>query len=187
MKKDNINLLENYLLTEKQRKNTGSKGLNFIAIFLAIALLLSAYSLKLYLDDRSLKESNKDLQSYVSDPNVLAQIQQITTKQRQLTDLNEILVELKSLNAAFAAMPMFDTATLNTIDSSLPIDTKIVSMDYDGQWLNIRTVSSNFIRSSEFARNLRNTKYFEDVIYYGYEQDAGRYYGNILVALKVGQ
>ena len=42
MKKENINLLENYLLSEKKRKNTGSKGVSFVAVFLATVLILSA-------------------------------------------------------------------------------------------------------------------------------------------------
>lgn len=187
MKKDNINLLENYLLSEKQRKNTGSKGLNFIALFLATVLLLSAYSLKLFIDDTSLKDANKELQSYVESPNILSQIQQITTKQRQLSDLKDILVELKSLNKAFDAWPVFDSVAMNKINSCIPADTRILDIDFDGQWFTLRTVSSNYLRPSEFARNLRNTNFFEDTVYYGYEEDSGKYVGTVLVALKVGQ
>lgn len=187
MKKENINLLENYLLSEKKRKNTGSKGINFAAIFLATVLLLSAYSLKLFLEDSALKEDNASLQNYVSDPAILTKIQQITTKQRQVTDLNEILKELKSLNAAFDAWPEFDSIAMNKINSCIPADTKILDIDFDGQWFTLRTVSSNYLRPSEFARNLRNTGFFEDVVYYGYEEDSGKYVGTVLVALKVGQ
>jgi Tfp pilus assembly protein PilN len=187
MKKDNINLLDNYLLSEKKRKNTSSKGLNFLAIFFVTVLLLSAYSLKLFLDDSTLKETNKELQAYVESPTILAQIKDISVKQRQLSDLNEILIELKSLNAAFAAMPGFDSEAINKINSCIPADTRIMDIDFDGQWITLRTVSSNYLRPSEFARNLRNTSFFEDVVYYGYENDSGKYVGTVLVALKVGQ
>lgn len=187
MKKDNINLLDNYLLSEKKRKNTGSKGLNFIALFLATILLLSAYSLKLFLEDTSLKETNRDLKAYVEDPSILAQIKEISVKQRQLSDLNEILIELKSLNAAFAAMPSLDSVAINKINDCIPADTKITDIDFDGQWITLRTTSSNYLRPSEFARNLRNTSFFEDVVYYGYENNTGKYIGTVLVALKVGQ
>jgi Tfp pilus assembly protein PilN len=187
MKKENINLLENYLLSEKKRKNTGSKGISFIAVFLATVLILSAYSLKLFLEDSALKEDNASLQSYVSDPSILAKIESISTKQRQITDLNNILTELKSLNAAFNAWPVFDSVAMNKINSCIPADTKILDIDFDGQWFTLRTTSSNYLRPSEFARNLRNTGFFEDVVYYGYEETSGKYVGTVMVALKVGQ
>lgn len=187
MKKDNINLLDNYLLTEKQRKNTGSKGLNFIALFIIIVLVISAYGLKLFLEDTSLKGDNQELQAYIQSPTIIKSIQDIAVKQRQLSDLNEILVELKSLNAAFDAMPAIDSVSIDMINQSIPPDTKIIAIAFDGQWITINTSSANYLRPSEFARNLRNTNFFEDVNYYGYEQDIGKYTGTVLVALKVGQ
>jgi len=189
MKKDNINLLENYLLSEKKRKNQGSRSLNIIAIFLIVILLVSAYAFSLFLQDSSLKSSNAELTAYTTDVNLLQQIKDISTKQRQLTDLNDILVNLKSLNAAFAAMPELNSTVLNKINSCLPADAKIVSIDFDGQWITLKTVSANYLRPSEFARNLRNTGYFEEVSYYGYDELSGtnRFMGNVLVALKVGQ
>lgn len=187
MKKDNINLLENYLLTEKRRKNTSSKGLNFIAIFLITIILISAYSLKLFLEDQGLKDSNQQLNAYVTDPNIIKQVSDVAVKQRQLADLKEILNTIKSLNAAFDAMPELDSIVLDKINSCIPADTKITSIDYDGQWLTLKTVSTNYLRPSEFARSLRNTNFFEDTIYYGYEESSGKYVGTVLVALKVGK
>jgi len=187
MKKDNINLLENYQLSEKKRKNQGSKSVNFAAIFLVSVLLLGAYSAKLYFDDLTLKETNKELQDYVSSPSIAKQISDIAAKQRQLTDLNEILVELKSLNAALAAMPELDSVIIAKINSCIPPDTRILSIDFDGQWFTLKTQSTNFLRPSEFARNLNNLNFFEEVNYYGYDADAGKYIGTVLVAMKVGQ
>ena len=186
MKKDNINLLENYLLSEKKRKNTSSKGLNFIAIFLITILLMSAYGLKLFLEDQGLKDSNQQLNAYITNPTIIKQVSDISVKQRQLADLKEILNTLKSLNGAFDAMPELNSIVLDKINSCVPPDTKITSIDYDGQWLTLKTISSNYLRPSEFARNLRNTDFFEDTTYYGYEESTGKYVGTVLVALKVG-
>jgi Tfp pilus assembly protein PilN len=189
MKKENINLLEHYENIEKNRKNKGTRPLNFIAILLIIILILSAYSVTLFLQDSSLKNSNKELQNYTSSPMILDQIKVISTKQRQLSDLTEILTELKSLNAAFVAMPVLKTEVLDSINACIPPDTKILMVDYDGQWLTIQTSSSNLLRPSEFARNLRNTKLFEDIIYEGYTTDSSgktAYIGSVKIALKVG-
>lgn len=187
MKKQNINLLDNYLLSEKKRKNQGSRSLNFIAIMLVTVLLLGAYSLSLYLQDANLKDSNTELTNYTTDPALLRQIAASVEKQRQLTDLKEILDDLKSLNAAFAAMPELDSEVIGLINSCLPPDTKILTIEFDGQWLTLTTSSVNYLRPSEFARNLRNTGTFEEVNYYGYTSSTGRYVGTVLVALKVGQ
>lgn len=187
MKKETINLLDNYQLSEKKRKNQGSKSINFIAIFLAALVLMSAYSLKLFLDDSTLKDTNKELQSYVDSPTVAAQIADIAVKQRQLSDLNDILVELKSLNTAFAVMPKLNSTLIAKINSCIPPDTSILSIEFDGQWFTLKTQSTNLLRPSEFARNLNNTNYFEEVNYYGYDNNAGKYIGTVMVAVKVGQ
>jgi len=187
MKKDNINLLDNYLQSEKKRKNQGSKSLNLIALFLIAVLLISAYGVSLYIQDIDLKDTNSQLQNYVESPTILKQISEISVKQRQLNDLNEILAELKSLNAAFSAIPKLDSVVIDKINECIPPDTKITSIDFDGQWFTLKTLSANYLRPSEFARNLRNTKFFEEVTYYGYESDAGKYIGTVLVAMKVGQ
>ncbi|NTW96052.1 MAG: hypothetical protein HGB31_05470 [Erysipelotrichaceae bacterium] len=189
MKKENINLLEHYQIIEKNRKNQGTKPLNFIAILLIAILLLSAYSLTLFLQDSSLKASNKDLQDYTSSTEILGKIQVISIKQRQLSDLTEILTELKSLNAAFVAMPVLRTEVLDSINACIPPDTKILMVDFDGQWISIQTTSSNLLRPSEFARNLRNTQLFEDIVYNGYTTDTSgktAYIGSVKIALKVG-
>jgi Tfp pilus assembly protein PilN len=189
MKKENINLLEHYQIIEKNRKNQGTKPLNFIAVLLIVILLLSAYSLTLFLQDSSLKTSNNDLQNYISSSQILEQLDDISTKQRQLSDLNEILSELKSLNAAFSAMPVLKTEILDSINACIPPDTKILMVDFDGQWLSIQTSSSNLLRPSEFARNLRNTQLFEEIVYNGYTTDSSAktaYIGSVKIALKVG-
>lgn len=189
MKKENINLLEHYQLLEKNRVNQGTKPLNFIAILLIVILLFSAYSLTLFLQDSSLKASNKDLQDYTTSTLVLDKIKVISVKQRQLSDLNEILTELKSLNSAFAAMPIYRTGVLNSINACIPPDTSISLIEFDGQWITIQTRSSNLLRPSEFARNLRNTKLFEDVVYSGYSTDVTSqvfYIGTVKIAMKVG-
>lgn len=187
MKKDNLNLLENYQLSEKKRKNQGSRSLNFVAIFIVSILLLSAYSLKLFLENSSLNESNKELQAYVESPTIAQQIADIVVKQRQLTDLNAILVDIKSLNTAFGAMPQLNSVLLAKIYSCVPPGTYIISIDFDGQWFSLKTQSNNFIRPSEFARNLNNTNFFEEVNYYGYDVSNGAYIGSVMVAVKVGQ
>lgn len=186
MKKETINLLDNYQLSEKKRKNQGSKSINFVAIFIAALLLMGAYSAKLFIDDLTLKENNQELQSYVDSPTIAAQIADITIRQRQLTDLNEILTELKSLNTAFAVMPKLNSHIFNKINTCLPPDTVILSFEFDGQWLTLKTQSSNLLRPSEFARNLNNANYFEEVNYYGYEVSSGKYIGTVMVAMKVG-
>jgi Tfp pilus assembly protein PilN len=189
MKKENINLLENYQIIEKNRKKQDTRPLNFVAILLIVVLLLSAYTFTLFLQDSSIKANNKELQDYISSTMILDQIKLISDKQKQLTDLNEILTEVKSLNTAFGAMPVLKTSVLDSINACVPPETRILMVDYDGQWLTIQTSSTNLRRPSEFARNLRNTKLFEDVIYSGYNTDTSvktAYIGSVKIALKVG-
>lgn len=189
MKKETINLLEHYEASEKLRKGKSSGILKVVAFGVVMALLMSAYALTLYIKDVSLKDSNEELQAYVNDASILAQIKDITTKQRQLTDLNNILDELKSLNAAFAVMPRLDSVVMGQITGLLPIDTKVTYMDFDGQWITIQTTSTNLLRPSEFARNLRNSRLFEDVIYDGYSVDTTAktaYISTVKVAMIIG-
>jgi len=189
MKKENINLLEHYQIVEKNRKNQGTKPLNLIAILLIVVLLLSAYSFSLFLQESSIKANNKELQDYTTSTMVLDQIKVISDKQKQLTDLNEILTNLKSLNAAFEAMPVMESSVLNSINACVPPDTKILSVDFDGQWFTIQTSSTSLLRPSQFARNLRNTMLFEEIVYNGYTTSTllkTTYIGSVKIAMKVG-
>ena len=189
MKKENINLLEYYQIIEKNRKKQDTRPLNVVAILLIVILLLSAYSFTLFLQDSSIKASNKELQDYVSSSLILDQIKVISDKQKQLTDLNGILTEVKSLNAAFAAMPILSTGILDSINACVPPETRILLVEFDGQWLTIQTSSTSLRRPSAFARNLRSTNLFEDVVYSGYTTNSSArttYIGFVKIAMKVG-
>jgi len=86
-------------------------------------------------------------------------------------------------------MPIFRTGVLNSINACIPPDTSISIIDFDGQWITLQTRSTNLLRPSEFARNLRNTKVFEDVVYSGYSIDITTqvfYIGTVKIAMKVG-
>jgi len=189
MKKETINLLEHYEASEKIRKGKSSGLLKTFALGLIMVLLLSAYSITLFIQNVSLNESNQEIQDYINNPATLAQIKDITEKQRRLTDLNEILAELKSLNAAFAVMPRMDSDVLAQITDLLPTDSKVTYIEFDGQWITIQTSSTNLLRPSEFARSLRNSGLFEDVIYDGYSVNTSgktTYISSIKVAIRIG-
>jgi len=190
MKKDNINLLDSYIKIEKKKSAKSESHVIYGALLLVIVLILGAYSIKLYFDNMSIQDDVSQTSEYVNSPTVLAKIRLIDEKQQKIDDLNKINASLEELNKGFAVIPRIDSYTLRLVTSSMPTNTSLQSVAFDGQWFTIILYSGSYSKQSTFAHNLENSGYFEKVNYYGYDSNgatpATKYVGKFMVALKVG-
>jgi len=190
MKKQNINLMDSYLVIEKRKSAKSDRLAVFGIIFLGVALLLGAYSFKLMLDNNSLKNDIKTTETYVNDPAIKARIAVIEQSQQQISDIKDIDVVLDELNASFGVFPRINTLLLRKLAVNAPVGTAFKSISFDGQWFTIYLYSPDYSKPSEYAIRLQNTNFFEEVIYEGYTAEASttgtRYVGKVTVILKVG-
>lgn len=191
MKKQNINLMESFSAIEKRRSAKSDRILVFLALFLSVILIISAFSFKLFLDNNNLKDKIKVTEAYINDPVLKERIAAIEVMQSKINDLNEIDKILDELNASFSVFPRINTLSLRVITSNMPVGTSLKSLGFDGQWFTIQLISPNYSGPSQFAVNLRDSEFFEEVIYQGYTSEvvngATRYVGKIVAFLKVGE
>lgn len=190
MKKSNINLMESYLAIEKRKSSKTDRVKILTMILVGIILISAAYAAKLIVENIFIEDNIKTVSNYVNDVKIQQKVALIDEKQRKITDLNQIDAILTELNASFDLMPRINTLTLNLITSNLPAGTSLSSLSFDGQLFTILVFSPDFTRPSEFAINLRNSDFFEEVQYLGYSSISGpgtaRYLGKINAILKVG-
>lgn len=191
MKKQNINLMESFSAIEKRRSAKSDRLVVFLALFLTVILILSAFTFKLYLDNNDLKDQIKVTEAYVNDPTIRQRIAAIEVKQAQINDLNEIDKILDELNASFEVFPRINTLSLRVITSNMPAGTSLKSIAFDGQWFTISLISPNYLGPSQFAVNLEKSEFFEEVIYQGYTSEVAngttRFVGKVIAILKVGE
>lgn len=191
MKKQNINLMDSFSAIEKRRSAKSDRIIVFMALFLSVILITSAFSFKLFLDNNNLKDKIKVTEAYVNDPILKERIAAIEVMQSKINDLNEIDKILDELNASFAVFPRINTLSLRVITSNMPVGTSLKSLGFDGQWFTIQLISPNYSGPSQFAVNLRDSEFFEEVIYQGYTSEVvngvTRYVGKVVAILKVGE
>ncbi|HAM62268.1 MAG: hypothetical protein A2Y20_06520 [Firmicutes bacterium GWF2_51_9] len=190
MKKQNINLMEGFSAIEKRRSQKSDRVIVFMALFLSVFLIVGAFSFKLYLDNSNLKDKIKVTEAYVNDPILKARIAAIEVSQAKINDLNQIDQILDELNASFEVFPRINTLSLRVITSNMPTGTSLKSLAFDGQWFTIQLISPNYSGPSQFAVSLRDSEFFEEVIYQGYTSEVvngvTRYVGKVVAILKVG-
>ena len=190
MKKQNINLMDSFLAIEKRKSAKTDRLAIFGAIFIAIVLLLGAYTFKLLLDTNSLRNEIKETEEFVNDPILKERIAIIELDQLKITDLKDIDVVLDQLNATFGAFPRVNTLLLRKLAVNMPVDSSFKSIAFNGQLFTIYIYSTTYLKPSEYAVRLQNTNFFEEVIYGGYTSEASptgtRYVGKVTVILKVG-
>ena len=191
MKKSNINLMESYSVIEK-RKSAKTDRVKVLSLLLIGVMLISgAFAAKLFIDNYFLKENIKTVSNYVNDTEIQRKVALIDLKQKKIQDLNKIDAILTELNASFEVFPRINTLTLNMITSNLPVGTTLKSITYDSQWFTIYVYSLDYTKPSTFASNLRNSEYFEDILYQGYTSESVggtlRYVGKVVAVLKVGE
>ena len=191
MKKQNINLMDNFLEIEKRRSAKTDRIAVFAAILLVVVLLLSAYSFKLLLDNNDLKNGIKTSESFINDPSIKARVALVEVEQKKISDLKEIDTILDQLNVTFAAFPRINTLILQKLTVNLPAGASFRTIAFDGQGFAIEYNCLNYSQPSEYAIRLQNSKFFEEVNYSGYTTEiAGnvtRYSGKLVAILKVGK
>jgi len=191
MKKSNINLMESYSVTEKRKSAKTDRVKVLMMLLIGLLLIMGAFTAKLFIDNIFLKEDIKSVSAYVNNIDIQRKVALLDQKQQKIQDLNKIDTILAELNTSFDVLPRINTLTLNMLTSTMPLGTSLKSVTFDGQWFTVLIYCQDYGKPSEYAVNLRNSDYFEQVIYEGYTSEAFggtvRYIGKVIAILKVGE
>lgn len=184
MNRKDINFVELYRLQSKTQRENNTPGKIYLVLFLVTTLLLSAFSIKLLIDQNLLKSQVDELQQYVSNPVRQNKLSEINKLQSDLASLKEMNGELSNLTTIMAMIPRFDRDIMNILSLNKPSDTKITNVSYDGEWVVVSVVADHVVSMSNYVLALKRSEMFEDVYYSGYSISGDKYSSVIYVALK---
>lgn len=184
MNRKDINFVELYRLQSKTQRENNTPGKIYLVLFLVTTLLLSAFSIKLLIDQNLLKSQVDELQQYVSNPVRQNKLSEINKLQSDLASLKEMNGELSNLTTIMAMIPRFDRDIMNILSLNKPSDTKITNVSYDGEWVVVSVIADHVVSMSNYVLALKRSEMFEDVYYSGYSISGDKYSSVIYVALK---
>jgi hypothetical protein len=189
MFKKDMNLLESYRLIQKARNERTSPGVLYLGTILIVALTLSVYSLKLFFDNSALESKIGSIEEYINDPMVIKKLNEISTMQANIKQLDDLKVEVASIIDVLDYIPRFDQDILKILFDNLPEGISITKVSYINSWISLEIIGPYPSDSSNYALRLQRTGFFKDVIYDGYRYDESlrRYRGTMKVQMKGGK
>lgn len=193
MRKNDMNLLESYQSLEKIRKSQSKDSVIYLAIILALILLLGAYAGKLFID-RQLKDNEiADLNSFLQSAGVAEKIVEAKKVESNLIGIDKVESELKEINTVLDFIPVYDHRILDIVHQVMPNNPEYTihytKFSYEQNTVTIEYYEHESPSASAFALKLLNSGIFEDVSYTGYQYDNVDkvYRGKIVAIVKGGQ
>lgn len=179
-----INFVEIYKVKDKRVKESNTPGKIYIALFFFTVLLMGGVTLRLVLDQKTLDNQIAELQEYVTNPGRVMKLADIEKMQKDMANLDDMEAELTDLNTIMDMIPRFDRKVMNVLILNAPQDLEIMTINYDGEWVELNVISDYLPSMSNYALNLERSGMFEEVYYQGYTASANHYEGTINIALK---
>jgi hypothetical protein len=189
MLKRDMNLLESYRYIQKARSEKTSSTTMYLGIVLFVALSLGVYSLKLFFDNSTLETKIISIENYINDPLVIRKLNEISTMQTNIKQLDSLKAEVISIIDVLDYIPRFDQEILQILFDNLPEDVGITKVSYIDAWISMEVTGQFASDSSNYALRLQRTEFFKDVVHEGYKYETASrsYVGNIRVQMKGGK
>jgi hypothetical protein len=189
MLKKDMNLLESYRYIQKARSEKTSPTTMYLGIILFVAFSLGVYSLKLFFDNSTLENKITTIEEYINDPLVIRKLNEISTMQNNIKQLDSLKSEVVSIIDVLDYIPRFDNEILQILFDNLPENAGISKVSYIDSWIYMEVTGQFPSDSSNYALRLQRTEFFKDVVHegYKYETSSRNYIGNIKVQMKGGK
>jgi Tfp pilus assembly protein PilN len=187
MKKQDMNLLESYQKLNKLRENKGATGRIYVMIFIGSLLIASAYYFTLFIQNTTLKQSIKDLEAYLSSPQVVDRSIEADKLNADIRKLEEILKEVQNAQDIFDLQPKFSSQTMNLLIAERPGTVKFNSVSFTGDAITLEISGTRVYSVSDYVMRLRRLEVFQEVQYSGYDFANGFYNSNVVIILKGGK
>ncbi len=186
MKKNDMNLLESYRSDQKKKANTTNVFNIYIILIIAAVLIMGAFSLKLVLDNNSMRNELNSLKNYIDSPTVVNKINELNKIQEDLKTLDEIQAEAVSLGDVIRYMPKFDSKILDVVYYEKPKEISFTLLEFEENTVILNMTGKRPSDFSNYALRLQRTYQFADVSYdgYTYDKDLALYTGSIRCIMK---
>lgn len=167
---------------EKLKKNI------LIAIPIVLVSALGIAFLVMSLKISSIYKELDIVKGYTTDPVIIAEFEDSKKLAQVAEGLNEEIDELTEINGILGSYPVFNTDKLNRIYGALPSTARITQLSYEAATgvVNIDLTVSAETYAPIFVKQLRNTKIFRDISYYGYNGGDAGYSFRVVGVLKGG-
>lgn len=171
MNKRDMNLLQRYQEVHKEKANKLSPGKTYLAILLVAFLIIGAFTLRIWFEKTSLEQNVSELTDYVSDPGVLARMKEVETLKNNISSLDTMIEQTKSINTVFASAVRFDDQPFMIMQSKRYKEITFDSVSYAKGivYLDISVTRPSDI--SNYVLRLTREEYFKSVDYSGYTYD----------------
>jgi len=188
MKKQDMNLLLTYKAELQRKANKISPIKMYVVIIISAALIVGAYSIKLVLDNLSIKDEIKSVETYINSPHVVEKMSELSKINENIKLLDDIETEALTLKDVIDYIPHFDSKVLDIIYYERPSTIKFTDIDYLENRVSLDFVSKNVSDVSNYVLKLQRTFSFADVSYEGYvyDDEIKQYTGTIVCLLKGG-
>jgi hypothetical protein len=189
MLKKDMNLLESYRSVQRARSEKTNPTTMYVGIIFLIALSLGVFSLKLFFDNMTLENKINSIEEYVNDPMIIRKLNEISTMQNNIKQLDNLRAEVTSIINVLDYIPRFDHEILKILLDNLLEGVSITKISYIDSWINIEVIGQFPSDPSNYALRLQRTEFFQEVVFEGYKYDATsrRYIGNVRVQMKGGK
>jgi len=188
MKKQDINLLISYKAEIKRKANKISPIRLYTILLISGILIIGAFSLKLVLDNISIKDEILEIQTYISSPAVVDKMAELTKVNENIQLLDDIKIEALSLKTVMDYKPRFDSKVLDIVYYEKPTTLKFTNINYSSNEVSLEYTAKYVSDVSNYVLHLQRTYSFADISYdgYVYDEDSGLYSGTIICLLKGG-
>lgn len=189
MIKNDMNLYARYQEIHKAKAAQYSPNKTYMALLLILFLLAGAYSLKLFLDRSLLQSDVNELQEYVSNPTVIARLNEIAILQENIKRLDEMVTEVGSINEVLQSAVRFDSTALNVLFYNRPSNVQFQNISFQQGELFVVITGPRPSDPSNYVLRLQRENYFKEVTYTGYVLDAenDNYTTTIRLVMKGGK
>jgi Tfp pilus assembly protein PilN len=188
MQKNDMNLFDRYNDLHKERSNKLSLGRIYIAILIAVFLILGALTIQFMLTESGLKSDVNTLNAYNESTEVKTKMDEIAVLKENMKALDDILVETKSINTVFDSAIRIDSFTMDVLHDALPSTVGFDSVGYTAGIVSVELHATRASDISNYILRLENQFYFKSITTTGYIYDgtAGKYYATVRCVMKGG-
>jgi Tfp pilus assembly protein PilO len=188
MQKNDMNLYDRYNDLHKERSNKFSLGRIYIAILIAVFLILGALTIQFMITESTLKSKVKNLNEYNESAEVATKMAEVATLKENLKALDEILLETKSINTVFASAVRINSFTMDILRDSLPRNVGFDSVSYSSGIVSVDIHGTRASDISNYILRLESLYYFKSITTSGYIFDtaSGKYYATVRCVMKGG-
>lgn len=122
--------------------------------------------------DAKTKKEISTIETYLTSLDVVNKAKAVEKIESEIKILDDVVKSIDEVKLGIDTRRQFDSVTSSEIVDSVPINSKITDITYDGVWITIELKSKYPATFSNYATTMRTSKFISDVVYDGYTEES---------------